>query len=129
MEIKKLFEDNKFAADVIREWYIKKLSENSTDAPEEFVEAMKDRIDGMIISVAENNPSVLFSIFDQNDIFIFTVPLDDNLFGYKIFTGSTTKHDSPLIVVNDDNFPVRKCAEKAAIIEAVKIMDKKHQTG
>lgn len=127
MKEKELFEKYPEAYKIIKEWYINKLVETSKDTPEEFIEAMKDRIDGMIYSVADNNPSFLFTLFDEHDIFIFTVLLDGNLFGYKIFTGTTVSKDSPLMLISDDNFPVRKCAEKAAIIEAVRLLDEKHQ--
>jgi hypothetical protein len=127
MKEKELFEKYPEAFKIIKEWYIAKMYENSRDTPEEFIEAIKDRIDGMIFSVADKNPSFFFSLFDENDIFIFTNMLDGNLFGYKIFTGTSISKDSPLMLISDDNFPVRKCAEKAAIIEAVKLLNEKHQ--
>ena len=127
MTEKELFEKYPEAFKIIKEWYITKMIETSKDAPEEFIEAMKDRIDGMIFSVADKNPSFFFSFLDEHDVFVFTVPLDGNLFGYKIFTGTTVTHDSPLMLISDDNFPVRKCAEKAALIEAVKLLEEKHR--
>ena len=67
-----LLQNHPFATEVVREWFIEKMQKSfvSSDVPEDFKEMMRKQglPDEKLIKMFQNNPRVLFDVFDENSI-------------------------------------------------------------
>jgi|LakMenE18May11ns_1017448.scaffolds.fasta_scaffold9820399_3 hypothetical protein len=123
MKSLELLETYPKAGKVVNDWFLDKMLKSlNTDAiPEEFKEYISNQpIDNQNIAVMiDNNPRVLFDVFDENDIYIFIHYMDvkDNVEFFCSFRNIDT---NPIKL-----FKTRKEAEFAAIEQAFKLLDEK----
>ena len=115
------------AAKVVREYYLEQLLESlkEKNLPDEFKEHVKQQgiTDETVQGLVKGNPVLLFSVFDQNEIYIdidvnITITSSKNTayFSYKIPIASKS---------NDLLFIKRKDAEEAAVKEAFELLEQK----
>ena len=90
-----IIEKYPLSIELIREWYQAKMLEALTDKSisEEFAKYMLEQgvPNDLIINTLENNPRILFDIFDANNIIIETFLYPDNTFTIKIGNQATTQ--------------------------------------
>jgi len=117
MKALELLEKYPKAGNIINKWFLDKMlkSLNTDTVPEEFKEYISNQpIDNQNIAVMiDNNPRVLFDVFDENNVFI---QINVNkTFSYSINDGD----------VISGSWIIRKDAEAAAIEQAFKLLDEK----
>ena len=116
MKALELLEKYPKAGKVVNKWFLDKMLKSlNTDAiPEEFKEYISNQpIDNQNIAVMiDNNPRVLFDVFDENNVFI---QINVN----KTFSYSINEGD-----VISGSWIIRKDAEAAAIEQAFELLDK-----
>ena len=117
MKALELLETYPKAGKVVNDWFLDKMLKSlNTDAiPEEFKEYISNQpIDNQNIAVMiDNNPRVLFDVFDENNVFI---QINVN----KTFSYSINEGD-----VISGSWGIRKDAEAAAIESAFELLDEK----
>ena len=101
---------------LIKEWYHAKMLEALTDKSisEEFAKYMLEQgvPDELIVTTLEDNPRMLFDIFDANNVIIETSLYPDNTFTIKIGKQGTTQ-----------SWKTRKEAEAFALEAAFDILE------
>jgi hypothetical protein len=102
---------------IIKEWMILKIKENHKgDFPDEFrvyIESKNVHIQ-MLNDVLTHNPGILFSVLDANNVFISIYrDFEDNCFKFSI--------DG---IKLDSKFDDRNSADKSALINGVKVLEK-----
>jgi hypothetical protein len=116
MKALELLETYPKAGKVVNDWFLDKMLKSlNTDAiPEEFKEYISHQpIDNQNIAVMiDNNPRVLFDVFDENNVFIQINV--SKTFSYSINDGD----------VISGSWIIRKDAEAAAIEQAFELLDK-----
>jgi hypothetical protein len=117
MKALELLETYPKAGKIVNDWFLDKMLKSlNTDAiPEEFKEYISNQpIDNQNIAVMiDNNPRVLFDVFDENNVFI---QINVN----KTFSYSINEGD-----VISGSWRIRKDAEAAAIESAFELLDEK----
>jgi hypothetical protein len=117
MKALELLEKYPKAGKVVNKWFLDKMlkSLNTDTVPEEFKEYIRHQlIDNKNIAVMiDNNPRVLFDVFDENNVFI---QINVN----KTFSYSINEGD-----VISGSWRIRKDAEAAAIESAFELLDEK----
>jgi hypothetical protein len=109
------------AGKIVNKWFLDKMiaSLNNDAIPDEFKEYISNQpIENENIAVMiDNNPRVLFDVFDENKIYIFIHYMDvkDNVEFFYSFRNIDT---NPVKL-----FETRKEAEMAAIEQAFKLLD------
>jgi hypothetical protein len=110
------------AAEVIGEFYNKKLIDSMSDISDDVSEGFKEMLkqqsfdNEYIASFIDSNPRFLFDVFDANDIYIqITVDLENKCFRYSF--------DGGLIESND--YFTRIAAEIRSIETAFEILNNK----
>jgi hypothetical protein len=118
LKMLELIKEYPLAAGAVKGWFVNKLIESLNDEslPEEFKQFVKDQgvDDAKMSTVFDENPRSLFDVFDENEVYIETVIDTDYNFWWKI--GDT---QSPI------GYARRTEADKAAIIEAFKLLNEK----
>lgn len=116
MKALELLEKYPKSGKVVNKWFLDKMlkSLNTDTVPEEFKEYISNQpIDNQNIAVMiDNNPRVLFDVFDENNVFI---QINVN----KTFSYSINEGD-----VISGSWIIRKDAEAAAIEQAFELLDK-----
>lgn len=122
MKALELLETYPKAGKIVNKWFLDKMiaSLNNDAIPDEFKEYISNQpIENENISVMiDNNPRVLFDVFDENDIYV------EILVDYK---SNSAKFS--YTVINDEMYsnPItyssRRYAELAAIEQAFKLLD------
>jgi hypothetical protein len=116
MKALELLETYSKAGKIVNDWFLDKMLKSlNTDAiPEEFKEYISHQpIDNQNIAVMiDNNPRVLFDVFDENNVFIQINV--SKTFSYSINDGD----------VISGSWIIRKDAEAAAIEQAFELLDK-----
>jgi len=116
MKALELLETYPKAGKIVNDWFLDKMLKSlNTDAiPEEFKEYISHQpIDNQNIAVMiDNNPRVLFDVFDENNVFI-------QINVSKTFSYSINEGD-----VISGSWIIRKDAEAAAIEQAFELLDK-----
>jgi hypothetical protein len=120
MKALELLEKYPKAGKVVNKWFLDKMlkSLNTDTVPEEFKEYISNQpIDNQNIAVMiDNNPRVLFDVFDENEIYINITRL-----GGKFMSGYSNDIDQH---IKDNLFITRKEAEFDAIESAFELLDK-----
>jgi len=118
MKALELLETYPKAGKIVNDWFLDKMLKSlNTDAiPEEFKEYISHQpIDNQNIAVMiDNNPRVLFDVFDENNVFI-QINVNTPYFSYSINEGD----------VISGSWIIRKDAEAAAIESAFELLDEK----
>jgi hypothetical protein len=113
-----LLESYPKAGQVVKQWFLEKMLEGLKDEnlPEDFKKYVRehDIDDDKIGKLIDSSPRALFDVFDENDVYIETVIDTDYNFWWKI--GDI---QSPI------GYARRKDADRAAIIEAFKLLNEK----
>lgn len=124
MKALELLEKYPKAGKVVNDWFLAKMlkSLNTNTIPEEFKEYISNQpIDNQNVAVMiNNNPRVLFDVFDENDLYIeILVDYKSNIakFSYTVIDDE--------ILSNTINYASRKEAELAAIELAFKLLNDK----
>jgi hypothetical protein len=116
MKALELLEKYPKSGKVVNKWFLDKMlkSLNTDTVPEEFKEYISNQpIDNQNIAVMiDNNPRVLFDVFDENNVFI-------QINVSKTFSYSINEGD-----VISGSWIIRKDAEAAAIEQAFELLDK-----
>ena len=116
MKALELLEKYPKAGKIVNKWFLDKMlkSLNTDTVPEEFKEYISNQpIDNQNIAVMiDNNPRVLFDVFDENNVFI-------QINVSKTFSYSINEGD-----VISGSWIIRKDAEAAAIEQAFELLDK-----
>ena len=103
---------------IIKEWMIDKIKENNKgDFPDEFrayIESENVHIQ-MLNDVLTYNPGILFSVLDDNNVFISI---------FRDFENHSFKFSIDGIVLDLEGFDNRNLADKEALIQGVKILEK-----
>ncbi len=119
MKALELLEKYPKTAKVINDWFLDKMlkSLNTDTIPEEFKEYISSQpINNQNIAVMiNNNPRVLFDVFDENEIYI-NISRIKNIFMWSLADNQ---------FIDSRVFNNRKEAEMAAIESAFEILDKK----
>ena len=106
---------------LIREWVLNRMDETGKGVPEEFIEEVKKRVDTIIDGMFNNNPRGLFDIFDAHNIYIVIKKYETSNkmpeFRYTILPRDVGKGYG-----SSDS---RKYTEKSAIMDAIKMLEKK----
>lgn len=123
MQIRELLQEYPKATEVVREWFINKMKESGDNIPEDFVEQISEKIDGMIESTIENSPHSLFEIFDNYEIYIKIDIAGNNIDNNMIFTYTILPKDKDNTVLYSSK--IRKEAEGAAVKDAFKLLNEK----
>jgi hypothetical protein len=117
-----LLENNPFATDAVREWFIQKLAESFKhgDIPEHFKESVIQAgiTNEKITKVVGANPRSLFDLFDENQLFIETMYME-GAFHYTISNGEN------VILSNKQTYKTRKECDLASIEDAFKLLNEK----
>lgn len=120
MKALELLEKYPKAGKIVNKWFLDKMlkSLNTDTVPEEFKEYISNQpIDNQNIAVMiDNNPRVLFDVFDENEIYINVTRL-----GGKFMSGYSNDIDQH---IKDNLFITRKEAEFDAIESAFELLDK-----
>jgi hypothetical protein len=120
MKALELLEKYPKAGKIVNKWFLDKMlkSLNTDTVPEEFKEYISNQpIDNQNIAVMiDNNPRVLFDVFDENEIYINITRL-----GGKFMSGYSNDIDQH---IKDNLFITRKEAEFDAIESAFELLDK-----
>jgi hypothetical protein len=120
MKALELLEKYPKSGKVVNKWFLDKMlkSLNTDTVPEEFKEYISNQpIDNQNIAVMiDNNPRVLFDVFDENEIYINVTRL-----GGKFMSGYSNNIDQH---IKDNLFITRKEAEFDAIESAFELLDK-----
>jgi hypothetical protein len=120
MKALELLEKYPKAGKIVNKWFLDKMlkSLNTDTVPEEFKEYISNQpIDNQNIAVMiDNNPRVLFDVFDENEIYINVTRL-----GGKFMSGYSNDIDQH---IKDNLFITRKNAEFDAIESAFELLDK-----
>ncbi len=111
------------AGKIVNDWFLDKMLKSlNTDAiPEEFKEYISNQpIDNQNIAVMiDNNPRVLFDVFDENDIYVeILVDYKSNSAKFSYTVINDEMYSNPL------TYTSRKYAELAAIEQAFELLDK-----
>jgi hypothetical protein len=105
------------ATEVVRDWFIDKMEESFKDngIPDNFKEFMRQQgvPNDKLVGLFEDNPRVLFDVFDDNDVIINIMHNDDGF----IWDVNNVK--------NIEIYASRKMAEKAAVQRAFQILNNK----
>ena len=112
-----LIKEYPLAAGAVKGWFVEKVLESLKDdsLPEEFKQFVKDQgvDDAKMSTVFDENPRSLFDVFDDHKVYIDISCLND-----KFLWGINDN-------MNNDVYETRKDADKAAIIEAFKLLNEK----
>lgn len=111
-----IIEKYPLSIEIIREWYKQKMLEALVDksVSEEFAKYMVEQgvPEELLISTIEENPRMLFDIFDANDIIVETFLYPHGEFTIKIGNQATTQ-----------SWKTRKEAEAFAVVAALDILE------
>jgi hypothetical protein len=123
MKALELLEKYPKAGNIINKWFLDKMlkSLNTDTVPEEFKEYISNQpIDNQNIAVMiDNNPRVLFDVFDENDIYVeILVDYKSNSAKFSYTVINDEMYSNPL------TYTSRKYAELAAIEQAFELLDK-----
>lgn len=122
MNIIKLLKDNPLSAIVIKQWFLDKMIESfksEKNIPEEYRQQLIEAgvSEDMLERYVQNNPNVLFEIFDNNEIFI-EILRKKSQFTFDINQAQT----------ENKYFLKRKDAEAQAAIQTIIILENKLNT-
>jgi len=125
MKAIELLEKYPEAAKVINQFYHAKITDSmsTADVPEEFKEMLKQQEfdNEYIASFIDNNPRMLFDVFDDNELYIeILVMYSDrpSIFTYTVIEGD-------LVHTQPTKYTSRIEAEKVAIETAFQILNEK----
>jgi len=124
MKALELLETYSKAGKIVNKWFLDKMlkSLNTDTVPEEFKEYISHQpIDNQNIAVMiDNNPRVLFDVFDENDIYVeILVDYKSNSAKFSYTVINDEMYSNPL------TYTSRKYAEIAAIEQAFELLDEK----
>lgn len=111
------------SAKIIRAWFLEKMIESlqTSDVPDEFKDMMRQTgiEDDKLAIMIDANPRMLWDVFDENKVFIFSHYMDvkDNVEFFHTFRNIDT---NPVKL-----FKTRKEAELFAIEKAFEILEEK----
>jgi hypothetical protein len=112
-----LLEKYPHATEVVRDWFIDKMEESFKDngVPDNFKDFMRQQgvPNDKLVKLFEENPRVLFDVFDDNGVIINTM-CRSGLWSWSV---DETK--------SADYYPSRKLAEKTAVECAFQILNDK----
>lgn len=115
--MREILENNPYATEVVREWFMDKMAESFKDRelPDNFKEFMREQgvPNDRLVKLIEVNPRVLFDVFDDNNV-IINVLHKDGMFSWDVNT-----------VKSVDLYSSRKTAEKAVVERAFQILNDK----
>ena len=128
MKGKELLETYPRVIPVIKKWFTEKMIESmgteTSDVPEDFKKQMLARgvPDEMLINVIDKNPSALFEIFDNLNVYIGIVvdrlpETDKVVFNYFVCPNGTCLESSP------QEYLCRKDVEHYAMLDAIQYID------
>lgn len=117
MKGKELLEKYPLTTEAVRKWCIIKLEKSFTkDIPKEFADEIREQgFDNVKIeNIIDHSPSLLFSFFDENEIYICVKPDGEGEFSY---------------FVNEKNsghyYEIREQADNIALMQAFEMLEEK----
>ena len=122
MKALELLETYPKAGKIVNKWFLDKMiaSLNNDAIPDEFKEYISNQpIENENISVMiDNNPRVLFDVFDENDIYVeILVDYKSNSAKFSYTVINNEIYSNPL------TYTSRRYAELAAVEQAFKLLD------
>ena len=119
MEMINLLEEHPKTAAVIKQWLLDKLLESIEDSkvPDDFKEFARQQSmdDDKVAGILQNTPRSLFDVFDNQQLYIqISVDLQTAPPVFRYCFGD---------IVESIDYSSRKEAEKAAIVEAFKLLE------
>jgi hypothetical protein len=117
MKTNELLDLYPIATEVVRDWFMEKMTESfkSAELPKDFKDLMRDQgiANDKLVKLIDVNPRVLLDVFDNNNVMINVVH-SNSVFSWDVNT-----------VKSLDSYSSRKEAEFYAVQRAFQILDDK----
>jgi len=112
-----LLEKYPASTEIVRAWFMERMIESFKDesVPDEFKNFMREQgiENDKLATMIDANPSMLFNVFDENEIFI-SINVTNRKFSYRIDN-----------VINPTEYSTRKECELISITRAFEILENK----